>query len=58
MNDQTRIRCPKCGTAQTGVVDSRENADHTVVRRRRKCPVCGEKFTTHERYSPETFKEN
>lgn len=41
------MRCPKCGSGETRVVDSREAADS--VRRRRRCESCGNKFTTYER---------
>lgn len=41
------MRCPKCGSNDTRVVDSREAPD--AVRRRRKCEACGDRFTTYER---------
>lgn len=42
------MRCPSCSYKDTGVVDSRMNADGTSIRRRRKCPKCEERFTTYE----------
>ena len=42
------MRCPACGYKDTGVVDSRLNADGDSIRRRRKCPKCEERFTTYE----------
>ncbi|MDX6615662.1 MAG: transcriptional repressor NrdR [Solirubrobacterales bacterium] len=38
--------CPACG-AQTNVLETRKGASG-AVRRRRSCPDCGERFTTHE----------
>ena len=42
------MKCPNCGTADTKVVDSRPFEDGVVIRRRRVCPVCGNKFFTYE----------
>ena len=39
--------CPKCG-GKTMVIDSRMYQDERGVRRRRYCPKCEERFTTHE----------
>lgn len=39
--------CLKC-KSRTGVVDSRAALDRTAVRRRRKCLVCGHRFSTVE----------
>ena len=44
------MKCPFCGFDDTKVVDSREIEDGTVVRRRRECPKCGNRFTTYERH--------
>jgi transcriptional regulator NrdR family protein len=38
--------CPNCGE-ETSVISTRENTDGTI-RRRRECPVCGQRFTTRE----------
>jgi transcriptional repressor NrdR len=42
------MRCPFCGAQDTKVVDSRLSGDGDQVRRRRRCPVCDERFTTYE----------
>lgn len=41
------MRCPKCGSGETRVVDSRDATN--AVRRRRLCENCGNRFTTYER---------
>jgi len=46
------MTCPSCHSA-TKVVESRHAEDGATVRRRRKCPACGHRFTTHERRDPE-----
>ena len=43
------MRCPFCKSMDTQVVDSRSSEDGWVIRRRRKCPQCGKRFTTYER---------
>lgn len=43
------MRCPYCASEATQVKDSRPTEDHTAIRRRRICPDCGGRFTTHER---------
>jgi transcriptional repressor NrdR len=42
------MRCPFCDADDTKVVDSREAEDGYVVRRRRECLSCSERFTTFE----------
>jgi transcriptional repressor NrdR len=42
------MRCPFCGAHDTKVVDSRLSGDGDQVRRRRRCVVCNERFTTYE----------
>ena len=42
------MRCPICGKDNDKVVDSRSAQGGNVVRRRRKCLECGNKFTTYE----------
>jgi transcriptional repressor NrdR len=42
------MRCPFCGAEDTKVVDSRLAGDGDQVRRRRKCEICNERFTTYE----------
>jgi transcriptional repressor NrdR len=43
------MRCPFCGFADSQVKDSRPAEDGASIRRRRQCPACGGRFTTHER---------
>ncbi len=43
------MRCPKCHVDDTKVIDSREAADGTAIRRRRSCLSCLHRFTTYER---------
>jgi transcriptional repressor NrdR len=50
-SDRTRRRvvyCPYCRHTDTRVLDSRVADDGTSIRRRRTCPVCGQRFTTVE----------
>lgn len=44
------MHCPRCRADDTKVVDSRESADGTAIRRRRECVSCHHRFTTFERY--------
>ena len=41
------MECPQCGSADTGVIDSRPSKD--AIRRRRTCASCEHRFTTYER---------
>jgi transcriptional repressor NrdR len=43
------MRCPRCDTRETRVVDSRDLDDSATIRRRRECSACGFRFTTYER---------
>jgi transcriptional repressor NrdR len=43
------VRCPFCGFVEDRVVDSRELAEGSQVRRRRECLSCSRRFTTYER---------
>ena len=45
------MKCPKCGSRQTGVRDSRHAEEGR--RRRYECLTCGCRFNTMERYAPE-----
>ena len=45
------MRCPKCQTEETKVIDSRLVETHNYLRRRRHCDKCQSRFTTHERHS-------
>lgn len=42
------MKCPACNYKETKVIDSRENAEGTSIRRRRECLKCAKRFTTHE----------
>jgi transcriptional repressor NrdR len=42
------VRCPYCRHPDSRVVDSREQDEGQVIRRRRSCPECGKRFTTVE----------
>lgn len=43
------MKCPQCGSEDTGVVDSRLTEEGKAVRRRRECAKCEHRFTTFER---------
>jgi len=42
------MKCPFCNSADTQVIDSRVLEAGDSIRRRRKCAVCGKRFTTYE----------
>jgi transcriptional repressor NrdR len=42
------MRCPKCGTLDDKVIDSRPSKDGVSIRRRRECLGCENRFTTYE----------
>jgi transcriptional repressor NrdR len=42
------MRCPKCGSLDDKVIDSRMAKDGASIRRRRVCLDCGTRFTTYE----------
>ena len=46
--EELPMRCPYCRHPDSRVVDSREDDDGQVIRRRRSCPECGRRFTTVE----------
>lgn len=43
------MRCPYCNHDNTEVVETRDNENLTVTRRRRECSKCTKRFTTYER---------
>jgi transcriptional repressor NrdR len=43
------MRCPRCETGTTRVIDSRDLENGTTIRRRRECEACEHRFTTYER---------
>ncbi len=42
------MRCPKCGHLEDKVIDSRLARSGYVIRRRRSCQQCDNRFTTYE----------
>src|SRR5213080_2461541 len=42
------MRCPYCKHADSRVIDSREQDEGQLIRRRRSCQECGRRFTTVE----------
>lgn len=43
------MRCPRCKSDRSRVVDSRTSADGSAIRRRRECLDCFLRYTTYER---------
>ena len=43
------MRCPNCSGLDDKVIESRQNANATSIRRRRECLSCGYRFTSYER---------
>lgn len=43
------MRCPKCRTDDTKVIESRDASEGDTIRRRRECLHCKHRFTTYER---------
>lgn len=43
------MKCLKCNSLDSKVVDSRSADDGKSIRRRRECLACGYRFTTYER---------
>src|ERR1700686_4620029 len=42
------MRCPKCGSRDDKVIDSRQSRDSSSIRRPPQCLKCGYRFTTYE----------
>ena len=42
------MRCPKCASLETKVLDTRTGKNETSIRRRRECLACGYRFSTIE----------
>lgn len=42
------MRCPKCGSLEDKVIDSRLAKDGASIRRRRECLICETRYTTYE----------
>lgn len=49
------MRCPKCQSLKSSVIDSRQAEDGHTIRRRRSCDQCGQRFTTYERIEEKTL---
>lgn len=49
------MRCPKCNSLKSSVVDSRQAEDGNTIRRRRECEHCHHRFTTYERVEEKTL---
>ena len=47
------MRCPKCGSLEDRVLETRQSKEGTVIKRRRECLKCGYRFTTYERIEEE-----
>jgi len=43
------MKCPFCNYEDTKVINSRAMEDGSVIKRRRQCDSCGERFTTYEK---------
>ncbi|HIJ59670.1 MAG TPA: transcriptional repressor NrdR [Nitrospirae bacterium] len=43
------MKCPYCGVNSDKVIDSRASKEGDVIRRRRECLGCKERFTSYER---------
>lgn len=42
------MRCPKCGSRDDKVIDSRQSREGLSIRRRRECVKCAYRYTTYE----------
>lgn len=42
------MKCPKCNSTHSRVVDSRHADEVNAIRRRRECEKCSTRFTTFE----------
>jgi transcriptional repressor NrdR len=43
------MHCVRCDASETRVIETRTTEEGRVIRRRRECPFCGNRFTTYER---------
>ncbi len=50
------MKCPKCGSLDDKVIDSRILKEGTAIRRRRECLSCGHRFTTYENIETEEVR--
>lgn len=51
------MQCPEC-SYETRVINTVHNEKHTIVRRRRECLKCLERFTTMESLKPKKEAKN
>jgi transcriptional repressor NrdR len=58
MKGVCQMRCPYCRHPDSRVVDSREQDEGQVIRRRRSCPECGRRFTTVEEATLSVIKRS
>lgn len=42
------MKCPKCGSTDSKVTDTRAYSDDSCIKRRRQCLSCGYRFATNE----------
>ena len=47
------MKCPYCGNSSSRVLDSRAVEGGLVIRRRRECTLCSNRFTTMEKAEEE-----
>ncbi|MEA4892378.1 MAG: transcriptional regulator NrdR [Peptococcaceae bacterium] len=47
--------CPNCGYNDSKVLETRDSEDGSVIRRRRECIQCQQRFTTFERLEEQPF---
>lgn len=50
------MKCSYCHQNSDKVIDSRETAEATAIRRRRECLHCGKRFTTYEYVEKASFR--
>lgn len=50
------MKCPKCGSLEDKVLETRQSKDGMVIKRRRECLACGYRYTTYERIEEERIK--
>ncbi len=49
------MKCPYCDFPESRVLDSRPTEDGAVIRRRRECLHCNQRFTTYEKIETTPF---
>lgn len=42
------MKCPRCGSTDSKVTDTRASSDNSCIKRRRQCLNCGYRFVTNE----------